>query len=195
MKQLGAFLILILISSCGSPVKKQNNIIGDEIPSENESIIKKPVRPEGAISANFNGDSLPFYSYVKNVDTIKGITTIGFENDKFSTISIPKSYGAVLDTLKMKGMDRDILLATVKLKDTSFNKYFLYKLQNNQWKPVVNGFAIHKSNRPDTLRPIRIDTKDSTKVIRYYSVFDLDKSSENGYTWKLLKETIPIGEN
>ncbi|PVW17285.1 hypothetical protein [Marixanthomonas spongiae] len=192
MKPLCALLFLLIISSCGSPAKKQNKIIGDGVPADNEVVIKKPPRPEGAIVANFNGDSVPFYSYVKNVDTVKAITTIAFEGNQFPEINIPKSYGAVLDTLQFKGIDRDLLLATAKLKDTSFNKYFLYKLHNNQWKPVVNGFAIHKSNRPDTLRPIRIAPKDSTKVIRYYSVFDLDKNSETGYRWKLLRETIPM---
>ena len=192
MKAFSSLLLAILAVGCGSPVEKQKNIISDENSEEKEISIEEPAIPPGAITANFNGDNVPFYGYVKNIDSEKAITTIAFENDQFSTISIPKSYGAVLDTLKMKGMDRDILLATVKLKDTNFNKYYTYRLRNNEWKPLVNGFAIHKSNRPDTLRTISIDPKDSTKVIRYYSVFDLDKGSETGYTWRLLQETIPI---
>ena len=176
---------------CGTPNKKEKSVIGGE-PTKKENIAIEPVIPDGAITADFNGNRSPFYSYVKNIDSIKGITTIAFENNRYAVIKIPKSYGAVLDSLKLKGIDRDLLLATVKLKDTNFNKYFLYKLQNNQWKQVVNGFAIHKSNRPDTLRPIIIDSKDSTKITRYYSVFDLDKNSESGYRWRLLQETISI---
>ena len=182
----GLFLI-----SCGSPAKKEKNPIGNE-PSKKENIPIEPVIPDGAITADFNGNHTPFYSYVQKVDSNKAITTIAFENNRYPIIKIPKSYGAILDSIKMKGIDRDLLLATVTLKDTSFNKYFLYKLQNDNWKSVVNGFAIHKKNQPDTLRPITIDPKDSTKVIRYYSVFDLDTTSETGYTWKLLKESIPI---
>ena len=184
------YFIFVFLLSCGTPKKKEKNIIGDPKPVKTE--ITKPEIPEGAVTADFNGNKTPFYGFVKKVDLQKGITTIAFEGNQYPAIEIPKSYGAVLDTLKIKGIDKDLLLATVKLKDTSFNKYYLYKLQNKGWKPVVNGFAIHKSNRPDTLRPIAIDLKDSTKVIRYYSVFDLDKSSESGYTWKLLQETIPM---
>ncbi|RFN59586.1 hypothetical protein [Marixanthomonas ophiurae] len=192
MKYIVISLIFIFVS-CGTPNKKEKSIIEDE-PSKKEVIAIEPVIPDGAVTADFNGNRTPFYSYVQKIDTTKALTTIAFENDQYPVIEIPKTYGVLLDSLKMKGVDRDLLLATVKLKDTSFNKYFLYKLQNDQWKPVVNGFAIHKSNRPDTLRPIVIDPKDSTKVIRYYSVFDMDKSSETGYTWKLLTETIPIEE-
>ncbi len=184
------YFIFVFLLSCGTPKKKEKNIIGDPKPVKTETT--KPEIPEGAVTADFNGNKTPFYGFVKKVDLQKGVTTIAFEENQYPAIEIPKSYGAVLDTLKMKGIDRDLLLATVKLKDTSFNKYYLYKLQNKGWKPVVNGFAIHKSNRPDTLRPISIHLKDSTKVIRYYSVFDLDKSSESGYTWKLLQETIPM---
>ena len=182
----GFFLI-----SCGTPNKKEKNSTREEI-SKEKKITKEPTLPDGAITANFNGDSLPFYSYIEKVDSNKAITTIAFQNNRYPSIEISKSYGAVLDSIKMKGIDRDLLLATVKLKDTNFNKYFLYKLENNQWKTLVNSFAIHKKNRPDTLRPIIIDPKDSTKVIRYYSVFDLDTTSETGYTWRLLKETIPF---
>ena len=195
MKHLILFSVLFSIISCGSPAKKQQNIIETDTPNSKKLKTEKPLIPKGAISGKFNGDNAAFYSYVKNVDLNKGVTTIAFENDAFPEIFIPKSYGATLDTLKLKGISQDILFATVKLKDTNFNKYFLYRLKNNQWKPVVNGFAIHKSHRPDTLRPIRIDPQDSTKVIRYYSVFDLDSSSESSYMWKLLQETIPIENN
>jgi len=190
MKHTLLFFFYVFLIGCGTPKKKENNIIGDPKPVNTET--SKSEIPEGAITADFNGDKSPFYGFVQKVDLQRGITTVGFERKQYPVIEIPKSYGATLDTLKMKGMDRDVLLATVKLKDTNFNKYFLYKLQNNQWKSVVNGFAIHKANRPDTLQPIVVDPKDSTKVIRYYSVFDMDKNSETGYKWKLLQETIPI---
>ena len=59
---------------------------------------------------------------------------------------------------------------------------------------VVNSFAIHKDNMSDTLVPIRVDPENPNYMLRYYSVFDLDETSDLGYTWRLLSERIPIND-
>jgi len=197
MKFFFLICLIFLFFTCGTPPKKDSQIQDEitEVKEVKEPINVTPLLPEGAVTANFNGDSLFFYSYVKKNNTKNGITYISFEDELFPEIQIPKSYGATLSFLKFKGYDRDLLLATVKLKDTSFNKYYVYILRNNQWKPFVNGFAIHKSNLTDSLVPIQLDSLDNTKVRRFYSVFDLDNSNNKKYSWRLLEESIPIESN
>ncbi|QNJ97798.1 hypothetical protein [Constantimarinum furrinae] len=193
---LGVFIVLFFLN-CGTPPRKPGgDIIGNtpektEAPDQKE-IIVAPVTPDGAVSANFISGEVPFYAYVKNVDTRRAITSVSFENTLLPDIQIPGSYGATLSSLRFPELDRDVLLVNSRLKDPNFNKYYVYILRNNEWKQMVNGFAIHKSNRPDTLSPIRIDPENPNNMLRYYSVFDLDKSSGNKYTWRLLTESVPI---
>ena len=83
-------------------------------------------------------------------------------------------------------------MVNAKLKDTNFNKYFLYVLRENQWKPLVNGFAIHKSNMNDTLVPAKINPENPRELLRYYSGFEMDPLSEKKYVWVLLRESVPV---
>jgi hypothetical protein len=197
MKFLVSAILIAVFLGCGTPTRKPGgDIIGTspqttEVPPKEEIIIE-PVIPEGAVTANFLSGEVPFYAYVKNVDKSRGITSISFENTLLPDINIPESYGASLSSLRFPELDRDILLVTSRLKDPNFNKYYVYILKNNQWKQMVNGFAIHKSNRPDTLNPIIIDPGNPNNMLRYYSVFDLDQTSGKKYTWRLLTESIPI---
>ncbi|HAV53642.1 MAG TPA: hypothetical protein DCX41_01740 [Aequorivita sp.] len=78
------------------------------------------------------------------------------------------------------------------MKDTNFNEYYVFVWKDSLWKQPVNRFDIHKSNMTDTLAPIMNDPKDSTRLVRYYSVFDMDRKSEKKYTWKLMSESISI---
>ena len=100
--------------------------------------------------------------------------------------------GGTVSSVSLEGFDRDLLLVTSKLKDPNFNKYFIFVLRNNAWKPVVNGFAIHKSNLNQISQPLQINPDRPKEILRYYSVFDLDKTSPLGYTWRLLRESVTI---
>lgn len=148
--------------------------------------------PEGAVTADFLGNHKSFYAYVGNIDRTNEITSIYFENENIPTIDIPESRGATLKNLKFKNFDRDLLLVNAKLKDSSFNEYYLYIWNDTLWKQVVSRFDIHKSNMSDTLVPIQLDPKDSNKVLRYYSVFDLDRASGKRFQWRLLRESVEI---
>lgn len=198
LMKITTVLFISAILGCGTPPsKKPKTIIGKpkpavNIPKEEIPVIKEPKIPEGAVSANFLSDNTPFYAFVHKVDKKKGITTIRFEKPNIPHIVLPETYGASLSMLRFDEFDRDLLLVTAKLKDPVFNKYYLYVHRNNTWKLVVNGFAIHQDNNPHTLEPIVVDPDDPTKMLRYYSVFDLDKTSNLGYTWRLLTESIPI---
>lgn len=200
MKTILLLLLFILTVACGSPTKKGpviNSSPRTERPKPTttiEPVIVKPTIPPGAVIGNYNGDLNPFYARVSNVDTKNGITTISFEDRKYPDVLIPKSYGGTVSPLVLDGFDRDLLLVTAKLDDPNFNKYFLYILRNKQWKPVMNGFAIHKSNKPETLQVIRVNPEKPNELLRYYSVFDLDETSDLGYTWRLLEESI-VKEN
>ncbi len=196
-----AGLATVLFLSCGTtPQKKTDTIvIGKDSSSTNEAktepveeVIVKPKLPKGAVTANYLNGVKAFYGYVKHVNTQKGITTIAFEEGAAPNIVLPEIYGAKLSYKRFPEFDRDLLLVTAKLKDPNFNKYFLYVLRNGSWKRVVNGWAIHKSNKPESLKPIIVDPKNPNKMKRYYSVFDLDETSELGYTWRLLSESIAI---
>ncbi len=200
--QVATILTVCLIIGCGAPPqKKSKNIIGpntDEttvpvnIPKENLPSVEEPKLPKGAVIANFLSDREPFYAIIDNVDKRNGRTTIAFENAIAPKIVIPDAYDATLTTLRFDEFDRDLLLVKVKLKDPVFTKHYLYILRNNQWKLVVNGFSIHQDNKPESLKPIEVDPENSKNMKRYYSVFDLDETSSKGYTWRLLKESVPI---
>ncbi len=169
---------------------------------ETEVIIAKPTNiiaekttlPEGAIKADFLGNRDSLYAFIKTVDASTETTFIDFENKKLPEISIPESIGAELQILKLKNFDGDILLVNAKLKDTNFNEYYLFVWDDSLWKQPVNRFDIHKSNMSDTLIPIRNNPKDTTQLVRYYSVFDMDSKSEKKFTWKLMQESVTIKE-
>jgi len=174
-----------------SDSKQETDIIPAEPPIV---IIEKPELPEGAIVADFLGNRDTLYAFIKEVDLTTQTTRIGFENKKLPEISIPESIGADLNILKLKNFHNDILLVNAKLKDTNFNEYYLFVWNDTVWKQPVNRFNIHKSNMTDTLIPIRNNPKDSTQLLRYYSVFDMDRASEKKYSWKLMQESVSIEE-
>lgn len=189
-------LLFLFIFGCGGTErqKPKEEIIIDTLVVDHslEPKISEPTIPEGAITANFNAEAIPFYAYVEKTDTLKGMTSIAFQQNQIPSIIIPDTYGANLSYLRFPEFDQDLLLITAKIRDTSFNKYYLYQYQNDTWQLVVNRFAIHKNHVTDTLQPIIVDPGNPKNMLRYYSVFDLDRESKLGYTWRLLKESIPI---
>lgn len=196
MKNITIILFIFAIG-CGAPSKNSSPIIDSNPKTDNtpkpiltDQAVVKPTLPKGAVIGNYNGDLKPFYAHITKIDTNKGVTTVSFESKKYPDVLIPKTYGGTVTPLILEGFDRDLLLVTAKLEDPNFNKYFLYVLRNNIWKPVMNGFSIHKSNKPETLQIIRVNPKKSNELLRYYSVFDLDETSEEGYTWRLLEESV-----
>ncbi|MFC7357936.1 hypothetical protein ACFQO1_09575 [Jejudonia soesokkakensis] len=197
MKYLVSLYAFGLLFGCGSNPKENppKEIIKNTTPIEEviiEPVIKEPILPPGAVEANFIEGEVPLYAHVKYVDKKNGKTIIAFQDKKLPPITISETYGASLSSLRFDEFDRDLLLITTKLKDPIFNKYFLYIYKDGQWKKVVNGFSLHKSHVTDSLIPIRIDPENPNNLFRYYSVFDLDETSELGYTWRLLSESIPI---
>ncbi len=186
--------MLFLFLSCKKLDDKQlpgTDIVIDEPPV---IISEKPELPEGALTADFFGNRDSVYAYIKKIDPINEITRIGFENEKLPEINIPESIGAELQLLKLKNFGNDILLVNAKLKDTNFNEYYLFVWRDSVWKQPVNRFDIHKSNMTDTLIPISNNPKDSTQLLRYYSVFNMDRKSEKKFTWKLMRESVSIKE-
>jgi hypothetical protein len=191
----------MLFLGCGGSSKQPKTIIGEPeveetttIPIEvdPEPVIIAPVIPNGAVTGDFNGDSTMFYAHVTRVDTANETTYVSFENKSLPQISIPQTYGGSVSTINLDGFDRDLLLVTAKLKDPNFLKYYLYVLRDNQWKPVMNGFAIHITNLPSIDQPLKLNPNNPNEINRYYSVFNLDSSSPLGYTWLLLEEDVPI---
>ena len=198
MKSYIALMLVSLFFSCGTPPQKSNTVVIGKTdttvvePDSPKVVVIELTIPDGAATANYRTGVKSFYGYVKNVNVVKAITIIAFEDNSAPSFAIKDSYGAKLSHLRFSEFDRDLLLVTSEIKDPNFNKYYLFILQDNQWKEVVNGWAIHKNNQPDTLKPIQVDSKNPNRMHRYYSVFDLDKESELGYTWRLLEERIPI---
>ena len=138
------------------------------------------------------GDSKSFYAEVSRIDTKNETTYISFENNIILTLAVPKSYGGTVSSIALDGFDRDLLLLTAKLKDPNFNKYYLFVNRDRIWKPVMNGFAIHKNNLTNNVEPFKINPNNPNEILRRYSVFNLDGSSALGYTWLLLEESVPI---
>ncbi|MCZ4319670.1 hypothetical protein O4H26_11760 [Aequorivita viscosa] len=186
------FTLLVFIFGCNQLHHKKEIKTVVEIEEPSLTIIAKPKIPEGALKADFLGNSDSLYAYIKNIDTTNEVTHIGFEEKKLPEIAIPESIGAELKILKLKNFQNDVLLVNAKLKDTNFNEYYLFVYNNSNWKQPVNRFAIHKSNMADSLIPITNNPKDSTQLVRYYSVFNMDRKSEKKFTWKLMQESIPI---
>jgi len=133
-------------------------------------------------------------NFVKEMDTSTEKTLIGFENELLPELTIPESIGAHLHLIKLKNFQNDVLLVNAKLKDTNFNEYYVFVWKDSLWKQPVKRFNIHKSNMTDTLVPIRNNPEDSTLLLRYYSVFVMDRKSEKKFTWKLMSESVPIEE-
>lgn len=195
-------LILLLgfvffLKGCGTTAPKSENVIGTPDPETQQTTTipkTEPVKnvPNGAVFGNYNGDNKAFYGHVRAVDKRKGTMVVAFEQRSLPPIIINKAYGGTLSSLNLQGFDRDLLLVTTKLKDPSFNKYYVYVLRNNQWKEVVNGFAVHQSHFNQVITPISNDPGNSNNLNRFYSVFDLDATSATGYTWRLLSESVPI---
>lgn len=200
MKYALLTVFFITVAFRCAPPKNTQPIIGSEVPVavdtaniEEQVLVTPSPLPPGAISANFLSDTTPFYARVKSVDKKRGRTTINFEKSTVPELIIPEeTYGARLSSLRFDEFDRDLLLVNARLKDPEFNKYYLYILKNNQWKQVVNAFAIHKDNKPDTLQPIKMNPLNDREMTRYYSVFDIVEANEMGHNWRLLTETITI---
>jgi hypothetical protein len=196
MRQWFLFL-LVVCCACGSPNgKTDKTVIGptvaDPIPARTPALEKPPTAVTGAFTPN----RAPFYAYIKNIDTSTSSTIIGFEDEVYPQISVPKTVGGSLHILMLSGYDREVLLLRAHLKDKNFYKYFPFVLKENRWIALTNGFAVHKSNRPDTIAHILKNNPEvPDEVIRYYSVFDLDATSETGFTWRLLSESIPINKD
>jgi len=188
---------IFILKACGTAAPKTKNVIGPkDTETQNTTTIPKTdlvkSAPKDAVFGNYNGGNNSFYGHIRAVDKRNGKMVIAFEQKSLPPITIDNVYGGTLSSLKLQGFDRDLLLITTKLKDPNFNKYFVYVLRNNQWKEVVNGFAIHQSHFSQANAPISNDSGNSNNLKRYYSVFDLDATSATGYTWRLLSESVPI---
>lgn len=195
-------VIILLFVACGAPSKqstptstdtkteKATTTLPKESPLEDASKETAPILPIGAVFGDFNGDGTPFFAHVSNINKAREITYLGFQNRRYPILAIQKTVGGTVSPLKLAGNDRDLLLFTANISDPNFNKYYLYVLRNNNWKPVMNGFAIHKSNKTETLDVIRINPKKPNELLRYYSVFDIDPDSPEGYVWRLLEESV-----
>lgn len=186
---LASVLLLLSCKKLGDGKQPATEIILDKTPVVLE---EAPMLPEGAIRADFIGNNDTIYAFVKETDPSGETTLIGFENELLPEITIPNSIGAQLQILKLKNFQNDVLLVNAKLKDTNFNEYYVFVWKDSLWKQPVNRFDIHKSNMSDTMIPIQNDPLDSTLILRYYSVFDLDKTNGKKYTWRLMQESIPI---
>ncbi|HNP68460.1 MAG TPA: hypothetical protein PKH16_11180 [Aequorivita sp.] len=193
MKYLFLATVFLLLSckKLGDGNQPATEIIIDENPVV---INEEPPPPEGAIRADFIGNKDSIYAFVKEMDTSTEKTLIGFENELLPELTIPESIGAHLHLIKLKNFQNDVLLVNAKLKDTNFNEYYVFVWKDSLWKQPVKRFNIHKSNMTDTLVPIRNNPEDSTLLLRYYSVFVMDRKSEKKFTWKLMSESVPIEE-
>lgn len=184
--------ISLLSFSCkesSDKYKPETDLITPEI---SESTKAKTDIREGALKADFIGNKDSLYAFIKEIDASNKTTLIGFENEKLPEITIPESTGAHLQALKLKNFDKDLLLVNAKLPDTNFNEHYVFLWKDSSWNQPVNRFDIHKSNMSNTLTPIRNDPKDSTKLLRYYSAFEMDRTSDKKFTWKLMLESIPV---
>lgn len=187
-------VLIILFYGCKnfSSESKPEKIIEIE-----DSVIPIEEKKEPAtkgIFGDFLGNKDSVYVFTQKIDSVKELTLISFKENKYPNITIPQSIGADLETIKLNNFKGDVLLVNAKLKDTNFYEYYLFVWKDSMWKQPVNRFAIHKSNYFDTLIPITNNPKDTTQLLRYYSVFNMDKKSDKKFTWKLLRESIPIFE-
>jgi len=187
------FAIPLLLFGCKN-ISEKNKPPIEPVIDETSILDEKPELPEGAITADFIGNQDSIYVFVKKIDASTESTFIGFENEELPDIIIPESIGAKLTLLKLKNFPNDVLLVNAKLKDSNFNEYYVFVWKDSIWKQPVNRFNIHKSNITDTLIPISNNPKDSTQLLRFYSVFNMDRKSEKKYSWKLMQESVPVAE-
>ncbi|MCT8339674.1 hypothetical protein MG296_06390 [Flavobacteriaceae bacterium TK19130] len=194
---MNPFIFLIIsffLLSCGTPSKNsEEHVIGgpkEAVESTDTSPIEE-TPPYGAVRGDFMGSNDWFYVYPKKNKHGTGMALFS-EYEEIGKISLPKAVATKLEVYSDEAFATDILVARTQLEDPQFNKYHLFIFREGKWLPLVNGFAIHKSHMSDTLRPFWRDPKDATKVVRHYSVFDLDTSSDEGYTWRLLTESVPM---
>jgi len=190
---------VLMATACGAPSKQNKTIIGsetqDEIPkeeTETNTIIIMSEIPDGAVTGNFNLDASPFYAAVDLVDTENETTTIAFEDGALAQITIPEAIGASLSSVRFNGFDQDILLVNSVYKDPIFRKYYLYILKGGEWQPVVDGFILHVENISGDMVPIKVDPSNSNRMVRSYSVFDMDPESETKYSWILKEEVVDV---
>jgi len=192
------FLIVVFLwamSSCGAPPKPKPPIVEKDISkeeTETNSIITMSNIPEDAISGNFSLNAAPFYAAVEVVDSEKETTTISFEDETIEKITIPEAIGASLSSVRFDQFDQDVLVVNTTYKDPIFRKYYLYILKDSQWKLVVDGFIIHVENMSGDGVPIKPHPSQSNKMIRSYSVFDMDQESDTKYMWILHEEETEI---
>lgn len=144
------------------------------------------------VRADFNGDRVKFYAHISSVDIVSETTTIHFENENCNPLVVYNAMGGSLSSLSLPGSDRDFLLFSATINENEFTRYFLFVLRNNQWKQVLHPFAIHKSNQAEIESLIGVDPTDSTKILHYYSVFDLEESQTSLNPWKLKQESVSI---
>lgn len=167
----------------------ETDIITPEILTDSKAKISFP---EGALKADFIGNQDSLHVFIKSVDTTTETILIAFENELLPEITFPESLGAHLNILKLKNFENDVLLVNVMPKDTNFNEYYLFVWKDSVWNQPVNHFFIHKSNMSDTLIPIKNNPKDTLQLMRYYSVFEMDPTSDKKYNWRLMQESISI---
>lgn len=156
------------------------------------TIIAQPIIPEGGVKGDFIGNRDSLFVFVGRIDTLNETTLLAFENDGLPPITIPESRGAKLQVLKLANFKGDVILVNAKPTDTNFNDYYLFVWNDSLWQQPVRRFSIHKSNISDTLAPIILDPADSTRLLGYYSVFEMDRKSEKKYTWRLMRESVPL---
>ena len=194
MKYFLTAVFLWAMSSCGAPPKPKPPIVEKDPKQETETntIITMSNIPEDAVSGNFSLNAAPFYAAVEVIDSENETTTISFEDITIAKITIPEAIGASLSSVRFEQFDQDVLVVNTVYKDPIFRKYYLYILKDNQWKPVVDGFIIHVENMSDDGAPIKTHPTQSNKMIRSYSVFDMDQESDTKYMWILHEETVEV---
>ena len=199
MQQGSLIALLLLVVSCGAPIKHSGKstpdetkvIIVNEEPNTN-TIEIMPAIPDGAITGLFSANDAPFYAAVDEVDDENQTTRISFQNDGLSAIKIPESKGATLQSVRFEGFEQDVLLVNSVYKDPIFRKFYLYTLKGDTWHPVVDGFILHVDNIADEMVPIDVDQANPNKMVRSYSVFDMDPESDTKYTWILHQEAVEV---
>ena len=142
------------------------------------------------ISGNYKGDSMEITAQIKTVNILEESTTISFNDLVCNEIIVPNTLGGKRSSISLEGSDRDFLLFAANISDTEFVKYYLFVLRNNEWKLVINSFAIHKTNLRSNKQPIRVDPKSPNHLIRSYSVFYFYEYEKQRNPWKLKEEPI-----
>jgi hypothetical protein len=142
------------------------------------------------VCADFNGDQNAFFAHICSVNPTDESTTICFENSIYPPLVLSNTTGGKITSLKLECSDRDYLLFTAY--DEEFATYFLFVHRNNEWKPVIDSFCIHKSNLSSVITPIRVDPNHPDQLLHYYSVFDLDEVNSDKNPWKLVEESVKI---